>query len=222
MDIAAIIPMKGRSERVPDKNLRLFNGKPLFCWIINELRECVDNIYVDTDCDEIINAVKEYFNQIRFITRPDYLKGDAISMNRIIEYDLTQIDNRYFIQTHSTSPLLTRNTIKSAIQTFFDLLGEHDSLFSVTPIKARCFTSDGAPINHKPDELIQTQYLKPVYVENSGFYLFSRESFLRTSRRIGEKPYLFLIDQYEAIDIDDENDFAAAEVLGAARKGKGI
>lgn len=219
MKISAIVPMKGHSERVPGKNLRLLNGKPLFYWIIKELVLCEINVYVDTDSDQIADAVKHHFNDIEIIVRPDTLKGDAVSMNRILEYDLTQIEGEHFIQTHSTSPLLTSGTIRRGIDGYFANLGEYDSLYSVSEIQARFFTYDGKPINHDPSELIQTQYLKPVLMENSGFYVFSRDSFAKHKQRIGEKPFLFPIDQYEAIDIDNENDFQIAEIVCAGRKG---
>lgn len=220
MKISAIVPMKGHSERVPGKNLRTLNGKPLFYWIIKELIHCEINVYVDTDSDDIATAVKQFFDGTKIIIRPDVLKGDSVSMNRILEHDLTQIEGEHFIQTHSTSPLLTADTIRRGIDRYFANLGEYDSLYSVSEIQARCFTHDGKPINHNPKELIQTQYLKPVLVENSGFYVFSRDSFAKHKQRIGEKPLLFPIDQYEAIDIDNENDFQIAEILCAARKGR--
>jgi len=218
MKISAIVPMKGHSERVPGKNLRMLNGKPLFYWIIKELINCGISIYVDTDSDDISRAVNQFFSNAKIIVRPDELKGDAVSINHILAYDLTQIEGEHFIQTHSTSPLLTAETIKPGIDTYFDNLDEYDSLYSVSEIQARCFTHDGKPVNHNPNELIQTQFLKPVIVENSGFYIFSRNSFKKNKKRIGEKPLLFPIDQYEAIDIDNENDFQIAEILCAARK----
>lgn len=216
--VTAIVPMKGHSERVPGKNLRLLNGKPLFYWIIRELYECVDSVYVDTDSDEIIKAVKKYFVKVKFILRPKELRGDAVSMNKILEYDLTQIDDEHFIQTHSTSPLIESSTLIAGIRAYFDNLDKFDSLYSVSAIHARCFTSEGKPINHNMNELIQTQYLAPVLVENSGFYIFSKTSFAKKKHRIGERSNLFPIDQYEATDIDNENDFMVADILCAARK----
>lgn len=220
MKISAIVPMKGHSERVPGKNLRLLNGKPLFYWIIRELYACTETVYVDTDSETIINAVKSYFENVIFIMRPIALRGDAVSMNRILKYDLSQSDGEHFLQAHSTSPLLTAKTILAGINKYFTQLDEYDSLYSVSTIQARCFTSGGIPINHNPCELIQTQCLEPIYVENSGYYLFSKASFAKHNQRIGEKACMFPIDQYEAIDIDNENDFKMAELLCSARNGE--
>jgi CMP-N-acetylneuraminic acid synthetase len=71
----------------------------------------------------------------------------------------------------------------------------------------------GLPMNHDPAVLMRTQDLTPVYVENSCLYLFSKESLKATGNRIGKTPMMFEIDKLEAHDIDDEADFALAEML---------
>ena len=214
--LTAIIPMKAHSQRVPNKNIRPFNGKPLFYWIINELQnsEHITSIYVDTDSDALINSIHNYFDNIKIIKRPAFLRGDDMSVNKIIEYDLGRIpDAEYYIQTHTTNPLLTYRTINAASETYFSLNHCYDSLFSVSRIQARCFTHDGIGINHNPNELISTQNLCPVFVENSNIYIFSKDSFNKAKKRIGKKTYLFEMSQYEALDIDEEEDFATAEAL---------
>jgi CMP-N-acetylneuraminic acid synthetase len=222
--LTAIVPMKAQSERVPGKNTRDFCDKPLFWHIIDTLCKtgCVAEIAVDTDGDNIAEAVTEYFPDVKIIRRPAGLVGHAVSMNRILEYDLSRLEGEHFLQTHSTNPMLTARTIGKAAAAYFEKIenGEYDSLFSVSRIQARCFLSDGSPVNHNPAELIQTQYLSPVYVENSNMYIFSKSSFSRTKRRVGEKSFMFEMDAYEAIDIDEEKDFKIAEILCSANKGQ--
>ena len=220
-DIVAIVPIKEHSERVPNKNIRLFNGKPLFFWIIQELlyAKHVRYICVDTDSHAIIDAIKKLFEDITFILRPLQLRGDEVSMNSIINYDINEeLDAENYIQTHTTNPLLTRETIDSAIETYFSNLPHYDSLFTVSRIQTRCYAQDGACINHDPENLIPTQNLPPVYVENSNMYIFSRDSFNIRKRRIGKRPYMFEMNAYEALDIDEEEDFICAEILHKARK----
>lgn len=221
--ITAIVPMKAHSQRVPSKNIRFFSGKPLFYWIINELKNArhVEEIYVDTDSDDLAEAVNGYFGDVKIIIRPMSLRGDLVSMNKILEHDLSQIlKSEFFIQTHTTNPLLTSTTIDMAIETYFSQITCHDSLFSVSRIQTRCYSCDGAGINHNPDELIPTQELRPVYVENSNIYIFSKDSYNLEKKRIGKKPYLFEMSQYEALDIDEEEDFVNAEILHKARQTK--
>jgi CMP-N-acetylneuraminic acid synthetase len=199
----------------------LFDGEPLFYWILNTLRNSlrVEGVCVDTDSDELADAVKTFFKDVRIIPRPSYLCGDDVSMNKIIGHDIEEITGSdYFLQTHTTNPLLTPETIDFAIETFFSGKKRYDSLFSVSRIQTRCYRHDGTGVNHNPDELIPTQKLSPVYVENSNIYVFSSTSFNVRKRRIGVRPYMFEMSQYEAFDIDEEDDFLYAEILHKARR----
>ena len=213
--VIALVPMKAHSQRVPHKNLRLFCGKPLYHYIISVLLSCpyVETVYVDTDGEEIVRDIKDHFEpRVRIIWRPESLRGDFVSMNVIIEYDLSKAEGGYFLQTHSTNPLLQVSTVNRAVETFFQD-GQHDSLFSVNRIQSRLYREGGTPINHDPRELLRTQDLPPVYEENSNMYIFSRTSFGKRRHRIGENPILFEIAKLESIDIDDEEDFKLAEYI---------
>ena len=214
--VTALVPMKGHSERVPNKNLRSFCSKPLYHWTIISLQKShyVKNIVVNTDSPEIAENIRQNFDRVKIIDRPDEIRGDFVSMNIIIAYDLSQLPGEYFLQTHSTNPLLTTETIDRAIELYFRNLGTYDSLFAVTRHNARFYWSDGRPINHNLQEMLRTQDLPPIFEENSNLYIFSKESFKQSdNRRIGLKPYLFEMNRLEAIDIDEEEDFLLAELL---------
>jgi len=216
MNVIALLPMKGHSERVPNKNLREFCGRPLYHWIAKALMDSqyVHKILINTDSEIIANDAKNNFDRVEIINRPEEICGDFVSMNKIIEYDLSRSEGDYFLQTHSTNPLLTAQTIDRAVDCFMNNRDVYDSLFSVTRLQTRLYWSDGRPINHNPQELLRTQDLSPVFEENSNLYIFSRQSFLSNdNRRIGKKPYMFEIDRLEAVDIDDELDFKIAELL---------
>ena len=213
--ITALVPMKGHSERVPNKNLRSFSGKPLYHHILATLLECpeIDAVYIDTDSNEITqDAAHSFKERVRILPRPAAICGDFVSMNVIIRYDLSQIPGNFFLQTPSTNPLLKASTIRKAIRLFFENQ-ESDSLFSVTRRQARFYDRKGSSINHNPQEMLRTQDLPPLYEENSNLYLFSRESFHRAGLRIGQRPFLFEMPKLEAIDIDDEMDFKLAETM---------
>ncbi len=215
MRLTALVPMKGHSERVPNKNLRPFLGRPLYHQILLALLECpeIGAVVINTDSDEIArDAASSFKERVRILRRPAEICGDFVSMNVVIRYDLSQIPGDLFLQTHSTNPLLKSSTIRRALELFFGNK-ECDSLFGVTRRQARFYTGEGSPINHNPVEMLRTQDLPPLYEENSNLYLFSRSSFQKTGRRIGERPLLFEIPKLEAIDIDDEMDFRLAEYV---------
>lgn len=208
--------MKGHSERVPNKNIKAFASLPLYHHIVKAVSNCkyLKNIYIDTDSETIKNDILRSFPHVKIIDRPEFLHGDFVSMNKILEYDLSQIEGDIFLQTHSTNPLLSTLTIDRAIECYLQNKQDYDSLFSVTRWQTRFYWQNGEPVNHNPEELLRTQDLPPIYEENSNFYIFTKESFKNSgSKRIGLKPYLFEMDPLEAVDIDTEFNFKIAETI---------
>jgi len=146
--------------------------------------------------------------------RPDYLLNiQSDEAYQIMAYDLENTDGEYFIQSHSTNPLLKGKTIKKAVNKYFENIEINDSLFSTTPLQTRLYDDQFRSINHDPNQLIKTQDLPFVYEENSCIYIFSRQSFIKNRNRIGANPYLFTMDRFESVDIDEEYDFLFSEAL---------
>jgi len=210
--LAALVPMKGHSERVPDKNVREFNGRPLFHWMLNTLSatSVVDEIVVDTDSTRIAEEARDVFDAT-VIDRPERLRGGTVPMNDIILHDVGQVDHDQFLQTHCTNPLLRSETITEAVERYRE--SEADSLFSVTKLRTRLWNEECEPVNHVRDELQRTQDLPPLYEENSNIYLFTQASVERRENRIGDDPMMFEVPASEAVDIDEPIDFRLAEFL---------
>ncbi|MGB9498878.1 MAG: cytidylyltransferase domain-containing protein [Dissulfuribacterales bacterium] len=216
MKVVALLPMKSHSERVPNKNISDFAGRPLYHYVagILEASEYVERIIIDTDSEFIAEDAPKHFTKVEIVDRPESLCGDFVSMNDIIAHDIVCTDAEYFLQTHSTNPLLTKETLERAIETYCNALSGYDSLFSVTRYHGRFYRPSGESVNHNPHELLRTQDLPPLFEENSNLYLFSRESFVAAgNKRIGLKPFMFEMDRLEAIDIDEKEDWVLAEVL---------
>jgi len=218
--IVALVPMRHHSQRVPGKNYRPLAGKPLFHHIINTLLSVpeIADIVVDTDSPEVIASLQKHFPTVKVLERPDDLRADEIAMNEILAYDTAQEPAEFYLQTHSTNPLLKADTISSAIQTLITNYPAYDSLFAVTRLQTRLWDQLGRAINHNPAILLQTQDLPPVYEENSCIYIFQRDTLLSRRNRIGERPFLFEIEAAEAWDIDEVLDFEITEFL-MRRKG---
>jgi len=213
--IKALLFMKAISERVPGKNLRKLCGRPLFHWILDSLNESgvIDEIIINTDSKEIANNAKENFD-VTIHMRPEYLLNiQENEAYQIMSYDLEKTEGEYFIQTHSTNPLIKAETFRSAVDKFFTRINKYDSLFSVTELQTRLYDNERNPLNHDPQKLIKTQSLPLLYEENSCFYIFSRKNFIANKNRLGIKPYFYSMDRYEAVDIDEEFDFVMAELL---------
>jgi len=213
--IVALVPMRHSSERVPGKNYRLFAGKPLFHYILKNLQACplISRVVVDTDSDVIKDEISNQFSRIKIIDRPEHLKAGTVPMNDVLLHDVKKVKADYYLQTHSTNPLLLTKTISRAIKLFLENRSTYDSLFSVTKAQVRLWDGLTRPLNHNPAILLRTQDLPPVYKENSCLYIFTRQALESTHNRIGQRPLMFEIDRLEAWDIDDELDFRISEYL---------
>lgn len=214
--IVALLPMKANSERVKGKNFRPLAGKPLFQWILDALLS-VDDIscvVINTDAKEILmeNGLVES-DRVIIRQRKSDLCGDFVSMNLILADDIEAVEADAYLMTHTTNPLISSETIKRALKEYENGLPKYDSLFSVNKIQTRFYRADMSPVNHNPDELVRTQDLEPWFEENSCLYMFSRESFSKTSARIGKAPQIFVTPPLESIDIDEPEDWAMAEAV---------
>ncbi len=213
--IVALVPMRHESQRVPGKNYRLLAGKPLYQHIIETLHACteIQEIVVDTDSPVIRDGLNARFPRVIVLERPEHLREGDVPMNDVLLHDTEQIAADFYLQTHSTNPLLRAATISNAIETFLRNYPRFDSLFSVTRLHTRLWDQLGRAINHNPAILLRTQDLPPVYEENSCLYIFSRETLTARHNRLGERPYMFEIEPAEAWDIDEEIDFQIVDFL---------
>jgi CMP-N-acetylneuraminic acid synthetase len=213
--------MRHHSERVPGKNYREFAGRPLYFHIVRTLLGCpsIEEVVIDTDSPRIRAEAPQHFERVRVVERPEHLRAGHIPMNDVLLHDVAQVAADFYLQSHSTNPLLRSETIERAISAFMSAREHHDSLFGVTRRQVRLYDAEGVALNHDPDKLLRTQDLPPVYEENSCLYLFDARTLRETGNRIGRWPLRFEIPQDEAWDIDEESDFAIAECLYSRREG---
>lgn len=222
----ALLPMKANSERVKGKNFKDFCGKPLFRWVLDTLlaEPRIDRVVINTDARLILreNGLMDT-NKIIIRDRPAEICGDFVSMNRVIEDDVKNIDSDTYLMTHTTNPLLALSSINRALDNFEKGKKEgYDSLFTVNEIQTRFYDEHCRAINHDPNNLIRTQDLPPWFEENSNLYIFSKQSFAKTNARIGEKPQMLITEPFESTDIDTPSHWELAEVLVDYYRKKGI
>lgn len=215
MKIACFIPIKANSERVPGKNFRILCGKPLYKHIIEHAIEaaCFDDIYVDTNSEEIV----EYCNQmnVKIIERKEELTKNTANGNDLLNYHFSLYpDYDYYFQLFATAPFLQPNSIKKAVNT---LVGsaEYDSTF--TALEEHSFYwYCGTPINYRPCILPRSQDMEPVIEETTGLYGMSQKALDKYKCRIGARPFICLVNKFEAVDINNEDDLKMAEFIGKA------
>lgn len=220
--LVALMPMRHSSERVPGKNYRPFgNGLPLFHHMVDVMLSCqaIDAIVIDTDSPTIKEQCAEKYPSVIVLDRPEHLLGGMTPMNDVLLHDATEVPSEFYLQTHSTNPLLTKETMQKAVDAFFKNYPIYDSLFSVTRMQTRYWDILGRAINHNPNILIRTQDLPPTFEENSCLYIFEGKTLRERHNRIGYRPQLFELDRLEAQDIDEEIDFRIADLIFKQTRG---
>jgi len=219
----AIIPARGGSKRIPRKNIKNFNGKPMISWSIELAIESkiFDNIVVSTD-DEEVKKIARSFDSDKIIIddRPEILATSSTSTDDLIKYVPSIIREGSVLWTHVTSPFIDSDIYSQAIKFYFDNLNGNDSLMSVTEIQ-KFIWNDAGPINYdtQKEKWPRTQTLKPLYEINSGIFLADIEIYKNQQNRIGKRPFFFKLDAKTALDIDWEDDFYLAESLWERQLG---
>jgi len=215
------IPIKEKSQRVKNKNFRLFGNKKLWRHTVDKYLKAQDsnyNIFIDTDSDKII---KECENMDRVIAykRKKELCGHAISVCDLIVNCINEFDIKGpMAQIHVTNPFLQERHICNAMgwlgTSECGKANKYDSAFSCNSVKTRFWRTEKGglfPVNHNPMSLIQTQDLPEFLEENSCFYIFYAEDIVKTGCRIGKNPYVDRLSWPYNLDIDTEDDWKICE-----------
>ena len=209
MHITLVIPAKGVSERVKNKNLYRIGGKTLVRMACEKALLCknVNAVYIDTESEAILQDVSELFVKgLKVIKRPKEFSNNFIGANEMMVYALHSIGETDLIcQTFSTSPMITHQTIDKCIAEFLESR-DHDSFFTVTSVQEYFWDEQSRPINFDPMKLPNSFDLPKMYMETHGLYGIKPEALLKMKTRVGSNPLLIKINRNEALDIDDADD----------------
>lgn len=209
MKIVAFIPIKLNNQRFPGKNLIELAGKPMCQYIFDTIKQVdlINEKYVYCSDETIKNYIPE---GIKFLKRNKYLDGYQVKGLEIIDYFVHDVDADIYVLTHVTQPFTKAASIYSALEKVIS--GEYDSAFSALKYQDY-FWENGKPLNYDMKDIPRTQDLKPLYMETGAFFIFRKEVYTNLRQRIGIKPYIQEIDQFEAIDIDTVDDYEFAKVV---------
>ncbi len=209
------IPIKEESQRVPNKNFRKINGIELYKNLLYKLTN--HKVFIDTDSNKIIDAVKndKKLKNVCTYKRKQHLLGHEVSVCDLIENFIIEksMHNKSICQIHVTSPFIKEKTLTTAFSKF---KSGYDSIVSCNIYQNRLWRKEKygyCPVNHNPIKLEQTQDLPKFYEENSLFYMFQADKFLKTKSRIGNNPYFYACNFPENIDIDTEDDWSIAKTI---------
>jgi len=216
-NIVSIIPARGGSKGVPDKNIKPLAGIPLIAHTINASKQSqyIQRTIVSTDSEKIANIARYYGSEI--IMRPDNLALDETPTEPVIGHVLDVLSKKenyypeHIILLQPTSPLRTTEDIDNAIKKYNSDFC--DSLLSVCSSHAFIWKNEdgfGAPINYDFRKRPRSQEMHQ-YRENGAIYIFKRDLFLAKSNRLGGKISLYEMEEGRSVEIDTAFDFILVE-----------
>lgn len=213
MKIVSFIPIKLNNQRLPGKNTMLLNGRPMCDYIFKAISavDSIDEKYVYCSDEAIKPYIAPYEAKgLRFLKRDTWLDGYQVKGLEIIDRFVKDVDADIYVLTHVTQPFTKSESIANALEKVIS--GEYDSAFSAVALRDYLW-KDGKPLNYDIKNVVRTQDLEPVYMETGSFFIFRKEVFTKLGQRIGDKPFIYEIDEIEGVDIDTADDFKFAEAV---------
>jgi CMP-N-acetylneuraminic acid synthetase len=215
MKTIAIIPARGGSKRIPEKNIQMFGGLPLLVHSIKYALaniEIIDNVYVSTDDETIKSIALKYGAKV--IDRPKSISGDFEPTVSALKHTLESIDDvvENVILLQATNPLRPDNLLKEAFVTYQK--GNYDSLFTVTRNHqkfGRIIDNKFSPFNYSIGQ--RSQDLEPLFFENGLLYI-TKASLILGDKIISKNAFPFEVNHiFAKVDIDTPEDLDYAEYL---------
>ncbi len=221
MHILGIITARGGSKRIPNKNIKLLNKKPLITYTFNaaEKSKLLSKTILSTDSLKIIDIAKKFKNiEIPFI-RPKYLSKDNTPSFPVIKHAVLKYEKLFtkpdiIVLLQPTSPFRTDKHIDSAIRKFQKY--KTDSLVSINQ------TSYSPELDYflnykknnlkivERDNIKKTKHYNKIYVRNGAIYIFTYNCLIHQESLYGKKMTGLLMNKNESIDINNFDDWKKA------------
>jgi len=227
-----MIPARGGSKRIPSKNIKAFNGKPIIAYSIEAALEsnCFDQVIVSSDDNEIAEVARTYGAKVPFI-RPAKLSNDYAGTIPVIKHTIewleghnNTIDNVCCL--YATAPFIQSQTISKAFQQLLE--SKADYCFSVTsfsfPIQRSIrITQDDKVSMFYPDNFnVRSQDLEEAYHDAGQFYWGKAQAFKDELPIFSEAASPYILPRYLVQDIDTTEDWIRAEAMHRVLQETGL
>lgn len=217
LDWVAVIPARGGSKRIPNKNIAPLNGKPLISYTVETVNNLRQKVIVSTD-SQVIARKAETFGA-RVIQRPVELATDTSSTESVLIHVLDVLKNEgripeWIMTLPPTSPLRGSEIIKQAINMAAISDQDVDCIFTVTENRGDFWIElDGEFSRLFPSAPRRQQSRTPLLEENSALYLTRVSALQETGLILGKKAKALTISPLSGWDINTPLDLKIAETL---------
>lgn len=207
--ILGLIPARGGSKGIPNKNIKKINGKPLIVWTIERAKssKLLDKVIVSTDSDEIALIARDAGAEV--LNRPDYLATDTASTQDVMVHALRNYPADTLVLLQPTSPCRSEGLIDKCIKEF--MVNDYDSL-------ATGFMCD---YKEYGKNTLPRQQIQGFFYDDGNVYVIKAENILRGDR-YGKKIGRMFVSRFENAEIDDMFDFWLMEKILEKQQTEGI
>jgi len=213
MSIIAFIPARSGSKSIQEKNIKLFCGKPLIFWNLQELQNSdVDEIIVATDSEKIKSVVNFFnFSKVKVYDRCNENAKDTSSTESVmLEYISSKnlADEDVFMLVQATSPFTQTSHFNKGLE----LYKKHDSILSCCESK-RFSWRNGKALNYDIYNRPRRQDFQGTLIENGAFYISAVADIKASKNRISGDIGIYQMPEYTYTEIDEPEDWIVAESL---------
>ncbi len=217
--ILAIIPARGGSKGIPQKNIKELAGKPLIAWTIEEAKKSkyITRLILSSEDEDIINVAKQYDCEVPFVRPIDLAQDDTPGIVPILHAIQQCPGYDYVLSLQPTSPLRTVEDIDGCIE--FIMLQNAEFCVSVTePDKSPywMYTLDDEkmkPLINQEQLPLRRQDLPSVYALNGAIYVAQVEALIQSKSFLTEKTKAYIMASNKSLDIDTKLDFEICNYL---------
>ena len=227
-NIIALIPARGGSKRVKNKNIRHLMGKPLIAYSIEAALNSrgIDRVIVSTDSEEIAEIAIKYGAEVPFL-RPSELSTSDSTEFEFHEHAITWLNNNesyvvdVIVNLYPTTPFRKAESITEALERFLSNK-ESDSLRSVRKckehpykmwVKNQNYLNRFISSGEASFQTLSYHLLPEIFIQNASIYIVKAEVIKQYKNTIGEKVLYYEMGNYESLDINYVEDFYFAEYL---------
>ena len=236
--IVAVVSARAGSKGIPNKNIKLLNGKPLILHSLKSLLKVkeIDRVVLSSDSKKILNVAKKFSKKIQLIKRPKHLAVDKTPLTSVVKHTAIELAKNgyvadFVLQIAPTCPFIKINTVKHIIKllkkgnecvvTLKKI--EHEHPYRAKKLNEKNFKFKSFLRNINVEKFISRQDLPTLYCTSGAIYARSFQLLKKFNEKdfnLGTRPIGVVVDDIEAVNIDRHIDFDFAELISKKYKLK--
>ncbi len=216
--IFALVPVKGASERIKNKNIRAFAGSSLYEIKLSQLQKVKGfaGVIVSSENEQILDTAKKYGFLIH--RRDQKYSTSTVPMSSVYSFIASEIPGEHIAWVNVTNPLADSDIYEKAVQEYERMEPKFDCLLSVSEVQEYLFYKD-RPLNFRSNPWPKSQDLKGVLAMSFVINILKRQDMVKLGSCVGNNPFFYCLDRVISTDVDFQENFDFCEMVYRQRHG---